>query len=287
MRRPVRRDVERDPDRDPALGPVDVDPLVGLGPNRAGERRLAGLELEEAAGQDVDAARRVADDGALDPDRLAAEQHPRQVHAVAAHVVQRAAAELADVADVRRVVVVEPEPALDRRQPPDPARGDELADGDPRRMVAVHERLHQQDPGLVGRGDHPLRVGDRQRQRLLAQDVLARAGGGDRPLGVKVVGERDVDGVDVLVGEQCLVRAVDARDGQRRRDPRRGLGIARRDRDDLRVGRPAHARDDLLGRDVRGRQDAPPERRHRPSSSPSGRAAPPPRDGRLTPQRPM
>ena len=40
-RRAVGRDVERDLDRDPALRPVDVDPLVGLGPRRAGEGRDA------------------------------------------------------------------------------------------------------------------------------------------------------------------------------------------------------------------------------------------------------
>ena len=60
--------------------------------------------------------------------------------------------------------------------------------------------------------DHPLGVGRGQGQRLLAQDVLAGPRRGDRPLGVEVVRERDVDGVDLRVGEERLVGAVDARD---------------------------------------------------------------------------
>ena len=66
----------------------------------------------------------------------------------------------------------------------------------------------------LGRLDHALRVGGGQRERLLAQDVLAGAGGGDRPLGVEVVRQRDVDGVDVRVGEERLVRAVGPRDAE-------------------------------------------------------------------------
>ena len=46
-RRAVGRDVERDLDRDPSLGAVDVDPLVGLGPRRAGEGRDPVVELED------------------------------------------------------------------------------------------------------------------------------------------------------------------------------------------------------------------------------------------------
>ena len=58
------------------------------------------------------------------------------------------------------------------------------------------------------------------RQRLLAQDVLAGPGGGDRPLGVEVVRERDVHGIDVGVGQERLVGAMGRRDG-RAAPPRR------------------------------------------------------------------
>ena len=49
-------------------------------------------------------------------------------------------------------------------------------------------------------------------ERLLAEDVLARLDGSDRPLAVHGVRQRDVDGVDVRVLEQRLVGAVGALD---------------------------------------------------------------------------
>ena len=64
-RRPVGRDVERDLDRQPPVRAVDVDALVGLHPGRAGERGDAVVELEDRAGQDVHAGRRIADDRRL------------------------------------------------------------------------------------------------------------------------------------------------------------------------------------------------------------------------------
>ena len=69
-------------------------------------------------------------------------------------------------------------------------------------------------PATRARVDHRWASAAVMRQRLLAQDVLARLGRRDRPLGVEVVRQRDVDGVDVGVGEQRLVRAVGARDAQ-------------------------------------------------------------------------
>ena len=102
---------------------------------------------------------------------------------------------------------------------PDPARADELPHRDPGRVEAVHERLHQVDAGGLAGGDHPLGVGRGHRQRLLAQDVLAGTGRGDRPLGVEVVGQRDVDGVDLGVGQERLVRAVSTAGSPARRRP--------------------------------------------------------------------
>ena len=66
--------------------------------------------------------------------------------------------------------------------------------------------------------DHPLGLGGRQGQRLLAQDVLAGTRRGDRPLGVQVVRQRDVDDVHVRVGEERLVRPVGGRDAELGRD---------------------------------------------------------------------
>ena len=92
-RRPVGRDVERDLDRDPALGAVDVDALVGLGPRRAGERRDARRRTRgsrwSARRRPMAGSRTIA---AWTRVGLGAEQHPRQVDRVAADVVQGAAA---------------------------------------------------------------------------------------------------------------------------------------------------------------------------------------------------
>ncbi len=67
----------------------------------------------------------------------------------------------------------------------------------------------------------------RRRVRLLAQHVLARLERAHRPLVVQAVRQRDVDGVDLRVGEQRVVRAVRARQTRapartRPRDPGRG-----------------------------------------------------------------
>ena len=67
-------------------------------------------------------------------------------------------------------------------------------------------------------------------ERLLAEDVLARLDGLDRPLAVERVRERDVDGVDVRVLEERLVGAVRARDAPTRwrtRPPGPGRGSRR------------------------------------------------------------
>ena len=101
---------------------------------------------------------------------------------VAADVVERAAPGLVDVADVRRVVVEVREPAVDRLQPPDAARRHQLPDGDPRRVLAVHEGLHQEDARVPAGIDHALGLGRGHRERLLAQHVLAGPRGLDRPL---------------------------------------------------------------------------------------------------------
>ena len=64
-----------------------------------------------------------------------------------------------------------------------------------------------------------------QGHRLLAQHVLAGPGGRDGPLGVQVVRQRDVDGVDVGIGEQRLVGGVGTVEAQLVGD---GLRSARR-----------------------------------------------------------
>ena len=61
---------------------------------------------------------------------------------------------------------------------------------------------------LARGGKHALRLGQAQRQRLFAQDVLAVRCHLDGPFGVQAVGQGDVDGVNGRVGQQRLVAAV-------------------------------------------------------------------------------
>jgi hypothetical protein len=78
--------------------------------------------------------------------------------------------------------------------------------------VPPHECLHAEAAGALRRVEQffdPLGV---SRHRLLAQDVLARPEGTNRPFDVERVRERDVDHLESGIGEQLLVRAVRLRD---------------------------------------------------------------------------
>ena len=77
------------------------------------------------------------------------------------------------------------------------------------------------------------------RVRLLDEDVLAGLDRLQRPLVVHPVRERDVDGVELVVGEQLLVAAVGARDPVLGRVRLRLGAVAARDRGDLDAVRPA------------------------------------------------
>ena len=89
----------------------------------------------------------------------------------------------------------------------------------------------RQPPVALGRVERRLDVGRVARQRLLAQHVLAGLERPDRPLAVQRVRQRDVDGLDLRVGEQLLVRAVGLRDlPLRARSSRRAPELAARDR---------------------------------------------------------
>ena len=92
--------------------------------------------------------------------------------------------------------------------------------------------------------------------RLLAQHVLAGARSSNRPLGVEVVGQRNVDRVHVRVGQQRSYESVRPRDAQLVGDLPRALAVARGDGDNLaRVLAAAHAGNDLLAGDVGRGQD--------------------------------
>jgi hypothetical protein len=50
-------------------------------------------------------------------------------------------------------------------------------------------------------GEHLFGLADIQGERLLAQDCLARARGGNRDLAVSVVRRADIDDVDLRIGD--------------------------------------------------------------------------------------
>ena len=141
------------------------------------------------------------------PLRLAP-QEPRPANAVAAHVHQSTAVEVGDHADVRLVDERKAKRGVDRPQPPDPARLDELPRQGGLRVVPVHEGLGQHEPCRVGGIEGLFDLRRAARVGLLAEHVLAGRERLHRPRVMQAVRQRDVDAVDLRVLEQCLVAAV-------------------------------------------------------------------------------
>ena len=112
--------------------------------------------------------------------------------------------------------------------------------------------------GIAAGHDHRASVGQAQRQRLLAQDVLAGGGGGQGLILVQLVGGADVDDLDRRVGQQGLdaVMAVgDAVLGGVGLAPRR---VAAHDRHGF-AALGADGADNVLLGDVAGADQAPAE----------------------------
>ena len=165
-------------------------------------------------------------------DRVAGDD-PAAADAVAADVHQRATGELGVEADVAEIREREAEDRVHRAEPADRAFPDEALELLRLRMVAVHERLGEHEPGRLGGVERLLDLLRDAGVRLLAEDVLAGGERVHRPLVVHAVRERDVDRVELVVGEQRLVGAVCLRDvmlGGVRLCP---LAVPTADRDDV------------------------------------------------------
>ena len=164
------------------------------------------MESHDAGERDVDA---VAADRLLahQPLGLARDQ-ARSAHAIATDIHQRAAVERGAEAHVGGVVGDEPERRADDPYPADRLLRDELGQPARLRVVPVHERLHQQPVLALGHIEGALDLLGATAQRLLAQDVLAGLERADRPVDMHRVRERDVDDLDVGVGEQRVIAAV-------------------------------------------------------------------------------
>ena len=142
--------------------------------------------------------------------RLARDQ-AEAADAVAADVHQRPAVESGVEARVARTALgreVEGKGGADDSHPPGDARVDQLGQPARLRMMPPHEALREDEPGGFRAVEGLLDLVRVLRERLLDQHVLAGIECPQRPLDVKAVWKRDVNGLDVRVGEQCLVAPV-------------------------------------------------------------------------------
>src|SRR5258708_37226372 len=125
-------------------------------------------------------------------------------------------------------------------------------------MEPVHGRLHRVFAGALRRGAHALGLRRIQRQRLLAEHVLARLERADGPRLVVAVDERDVDRVDLRVVEKRIVRGGRARSVESIRHLPRALRVAARDRPPAALAGGGDRRKHRSTRDASGAKRAPP-----------------------------
>jgi hypothetical protein len=124
-------------------------------------------------------------------------------------------------------------------------------------MEPIHERFHELD--ALGRThiDHLLRIRRAEGKRLFAQHMLPGSGGRDGPLAMEMIGERYVDSVDVISGQEFGIAPVRSWDIQLiGNDPTSGE-VTRSDGDHLAIGGCLYRRDHLSGTDMGGAEDAP------------------------------
>ena len=150
----------------------------------------------------------------------------------------------ADRADAQLVVAKE---AADRLEPT---------------AVAKHHAIHKLHAAFLAGGDHLLKIRDARRTRLLHHDVLACLCRLHRPLGAEARGNRQVDRIDVVAGEERVVRPESLGPPSHRTaglagvDEGLGLGrITAGHRHQLRVFSIGN-REPVLGRDAGSAQDA-------------------------------
>lgn len=81
-------------------------------------------------------------------------------------------------------------------------------------MRADHERFRNHDPCPIPHLQQRSRFCGIQRNRFLAQHVLARLRGAYRPRYVQVIRQRVIDDFDVVILEQLVIRAIRSLDPQ-------------------------------------------------------------------------
>ena len=99
-------------------------------------------------------------------------------------------------------------------------------------------------------------------QRLFAQDVFAGSCGGDRLSGVKIIGRRDVDDVDIWIGEQGIKRVVGSSQAAFGRECLTSVRGGREHTDGVGTFGRLHRRDESLTRPDAGADETPAKSGH-------------------------
>ena len=155
---------------------------------------------------------------------------PRHRNGIAADVENAAAGEIVGIEPVLRHEARhgEAEARLDHPHFADRAGFDQLDQLRRLRMQPVHEGFAEKGAGLARRMDHRVGLEGGQPHRLFAKHMLAGLRRLDRPFGVARMRRRNVDRVDVRIGEQRLIAVEDAGAGESLRRGRACPDCARR-----------------------------------------------------------
>jgi hypothetical protein len=148
------------------------------------------------------------------PHRLAPGDEARGGDRIAADVVEPAATPAEHVADVGGVGEVIAEMAMNGLQLTQSSALHQRPQLVPLRVRAHHEGFLDRPAGAVADGDQLARLGRAHPDRLLAQDMLAGLRRLHGPGHVEMVGERDIDRLDLGVGQERLVAVVGAWDAE-------------------------------------------------------------------------
>ncbi len=179
---------------------------------------------------------------------------------IAPGVHRRATGERVVVADVGELRQGEAQGRFHPLERPQFARGNDLLNAQSQRMVAVMERLHHDPVRLRGEFGDLTGFGGVGGERLFAQHMFSGAQCGSDPPAVQAVRQRNVDRVEVRVGDQRFVAFVHPGDTVLRSKGLCTRGIARRhcgdDDLDVSLGRL----DERQRCDARCAQDADPQR---------------------------
>lgn len=140
---------------------------------------------------------------------------------IAADIENTAAGEIVGIEPVLRHEARhgETEARLDHPDLADDAGPDQLHQLLGLQVQPVHEGFAEECAGLARGMHHGVGLEGGQRQRLFAQHMLSGLGRLDRPLRMAWMRYRNVDGVDVGVGEQRVVAVEDTGTGKRSASP--------------------------------------------------------------------